>query len=218
MICGEPRGCHLPPLPKSLQPGAGHWGHRNCCRPSRLPQVGASHRHGDTTTSVTRPLHPQCEPPKDTRMPGSSHPPSPHLGEGDGCHEDGRGTRAVLVEVPAPIHLAGQDLVGHVADETLVEAQAGLIEQPIPGQGSLPVGDGSLEAARTLAADLRREPVATAGSCGAPGPGSHREAPGAHPSPTGGPGPGGTRGGTHPRSRPRPRARLAPALTRSTSS
>lgn len=51
------------------------------------------------------------------------------------------------VEIPVAVHLAGQDLVGHVAHEPLVDTQARLIQQPIPGQRPLSIGDGPLEAA-----------------------------------------------------------------------
>lgn len=63
----------------------------------------------------------------------------------------------MLIEVPPPVHLAGQDLVGHVAHKPLVEAQAGLVQEAIAGQRPLPVGYGSLEAAGAFAADLKRE-------------------------------------------------------------
>ena len=51
------------------------------------------------------------------------------------------------VEIPVAVHLSGQDLVGHVAHEPLVNTQARLIQQPVPRQCPLSVGDGPLEAA-----------------------------------------------------------------------
>lgn len=78
-----------------------------------------------------------------------------HLGKGDRGHEHGGWAGAVPVEVPAAVHLTGQDLVGHIAHKPLVDTQARLIQQPIPGQCPLSVSNGSLEAAGALAADLK---------------------------------------------------------------
>lgn len=70
-----------------------------------------------------------------------------HLGKGDRGHKHGGWAAAVPVEVPVAVHLPGQDLVGDVAHKPLVDAQAWLIQQPVPGQGPLSVGDGPLKAA-----------------------------------------------------------------------
>ena len=70
-----------------------------------------------------------------------------HLGEGDRSHKHGGWAAAVPVEVPVAVHLSGQDLVGHVAHEPLVDTQAWLVQQPILGQCPLSIGDGPLEAA-----------------------------------------------------------------------
>lgn len=59
------------------------------------------------------------------------------------------------VEIPAAVHLTGQDLIGHVAHKPLVDTQARLIQRPVPGQCPLSVSNGPLEAAGALAADLR---------------------------------------------------------------
>lgn len=77
-----------------------------------------------------------------------------HLHDGDDGDEDRWGTQAVLVEVPAPVRLAGQDLVSHVADEALVQTQARLVQQDLPLQRAAAVGDGPAEAAGALAAHL----------------------------------------------------------------
>lgn len=50
-----------------------------------------------------------------------------HLGKGDRGHEHRGWAAAVPVEVPAAIHLTGQDLVGHVSHKPLVDTQAWLI-------------------------------------------------------------------------------------------
>lgn len=78
-----------------------------------------------------------------------------HLHDGDDGNEDGRRAQAVLVEVPAPVRLAGQDLVGHVADEALVQAQPRLVQEDLPLQRAPAIGDGPSEAAGALAAHLR---------------------------------------------------------------
>lgn len=78
-----------------------------------------------------------------------------HLHDGDDGNEDGRRAQAVLVEVPAPVRFAGQDLVGHVADEALVQAQPRLVQEDLPLQRAPAIGDGPSEAAGALAAHLR---------------------------------------------------------------
>lgn len=78
-----------------------------------------------------------------------------HLHDGDDGNEDGRRAQAVLVEVPAPVCLAGQDLVRHIADEALVQAQPRLVQEDLPLQRAPAIGDGPSEAAGALAAHLR---------------------------------------------------------------
>lgn len=78
-----------------------------------------------------------------------------HLHNGDDGNEDRRRAQAVLVEVPAPVCLAGQDLVGHVADKALVQAQPRLVQEDLPLQRAPAIGDGPSEAAGALAAHLR---------------------------------------------------------------
>lgn len=60
------------------------------------------------------------------------------------------------MEVPATIRLAGEDLIGHVADEAFVQAQARLVQQDLPLQRAAAVGDGASEAAGAFTAHLRR--------------------------------------------------------------
>lgn len=60
------------------------------------------------------------------------------------------------MEVPATIRLAGQDLVGHVADKALVQTQPRLVQQDLPLQRAAAVGDGSSETAGALTAHLRK--------------------------------------------------------------
>lgn len=50
-----------------------------------------------------------------------------HLGKGDRGHEHRGWAGAVPVEVPAAVHLTGQDLVGHISHKPFVDAQAWLI-------------------------------------------------------------------------------------------
>lgn len=59
-------------------------------------------------------------------------PPKSHLYDGDDRDEDGWGAQAVLVEVPTPVRLAGQDLVGHIAHKTFVQTQPRLVQQDLP--------------------------------------------------------------------------------------
>lgn len=59
------------------------------------------------------------------------------------------------MEVPATIRLAGQDLIGHIADKAFVQTQPRLIQQDLPLQRAAAVGDGSSETAGALAAHLR---------------------------------------------------------------
>lgn len=82
-------------------------------------------------------------------------PPKPHLYNGDDGDEDRWGAQAVLVEVPASVGLAGQDLIGHIANKALVEAQPRLVQQNLPLQSAAAIGDGSPEAAGTFTAHLR---------------------------------------------------------------
>ena len=81
---------------------------------------------------------------------------SSDLDDGDDGDEDGRRTQAVLVEVPAPVRLAGQDLVGHIAHKAFVQAQPRLVQQDLPLQRAAAIGDGSSETAGALAAHLWR--------------------------------------------------------------
>lgn len=80
----------------------------------------------------------------------------PYLYDGDDGNEDRRGAQAVLVEVPAPVRLAGQDLIGHITNETLVQAQPCLVQQNLPLQRAAAIGDGSSETAGALTAHLRK--------------------------------------------------------------
>lgn len=57
------------------------------------------------------------------------------------------------VEVPAAVHLTGQDLIGHIAHKPLVDTQPWLIQQSVSGQCPLSISDGPLEATGALAAD-----------------------------------------------------------------
>lgn len=82
--------------------------------------------------------------------------PSPNLDDGDNSNEDRRGTQAVLVEIPTSVRLAGQDLVGHVTDETLIKTQPRLIQEDLPLQCAAAIGDGSSETAGAFAAHLRK--------------------------------------------------------------
>lgn len=59
------------------------------------------------------------------------------------------------MEVPAPVRLAGQDLIGHIANETFVQAQPCLVQQNLPLQRAAAIGDGSSETAGALTAHLR---------------------------------------------------------------
>lgn len=77
-----------------------------------------------------------------------------HLYDGDDRNEDRRWAQAVLVEVPASVGLAGQDLVGHVANETFVQAQPRLVQEDLPLQRAPAIGDGSSKTAGALAAHL----------------------------------------------------------------
>lgn len=79
-----------------------------------------------------------------------------HLHDRDDGHEDGRWAEAVLVEVPASVSLAGQDLVGHIAHEALVDAQARLVQQDLALQRAPAVSDGPSKAAGTFTAHLGR--------------------------------------------------------------
>lgn len=83
-------------------------------------------------------------------------PPKSHLYDGDDGDEDRWGAQAVLVEVPASVRLAGQDLVGHVANKAFVQAQPRLVQQNLPLQRAAAIGDGSSETAGALTAHLRR--------------------------------------------------------------
>lgn len=60
------------------------------------------------------------------------------------------------MEVPAPVCLAGQDLVGHIAHKALVQTQPRLVQQDLPLQRAAAIGDGSSEAAGAFAAHLRK--------------------------------------------------------------
>lgn len=80
----------------------------------------------------------------------------PHLDNGDNCDEDRRRTEAVLVEVPAPVRLTGQDLVGHIAHKALVQTQPRFVQQDFPLQRAAAIGDGSTETAGAFAAHLKK--------------------------------------------------------------
>lgn len=88
-----------------------------------------------------------------------------HLHDGDDGNEDGRRAQAVLVEVPAPVRLTGQDLVGHVADKALVQAQPRLIQEDLPLQRAPAISDGPSEAAGALAAHLSGRKRGESGVC-----------------------------------------------------
>jgi len=60
------------------------------------------------------------------------------------------------VEVPAPVRLAGQDLVSHVADKAFVQTQARLVQQDLPLQRAAAICNGPSEAAGALTAHLRK--------------------------------------------------------------
>lgn len=60
------------------------------------------------------------------------------------------------MEVPATIRLAGQDLIGHIADETFVQTQPRLVQQDLPLQRAAAVGNGSSETAGAFTAHLRK--------------------------------------------------------------
>lgn len=79
-----------------------------------------------------------------------------NLDDGDDGDEDGRGTQAVLVEIPAPVSFAGQDLVGHITDETFIKTQPRLVQKDLPLQCAAAIGDGSSETAGAFAAHLRK--------------------------------------------------------------
>lgn len=81
---------------------------------------------------------------------------SPNLDNGDNGDEDRRGAQAVLVEVPASVRLAGQDLIGHIAHKTFVQTQPRLVQQDLPLQRAAAIGDGSSETAGAFAAHLRK--------------------------------------------------------------
>lgn len=89
-----PLPCHNqghPPLPPQIRAPPRAPGHHSRVRP---PPIRAPQGHTHACAGLS---------------PGSSRPRrrAPHLSEGDGCHEDGGRAHAVLVEVPAPVHLAG---------------------------------------------------------------------------------------------------------------
>lgn len=60
------------------------------------------------------------------------------------------------MEVPATVRLAGQDLVGHIADKTFVQTQPRLVQQDLPLQRAAAIGDGPSETAGALTAHLRK--------------------------------------------------------------
>lgn len=60
------------------------------------------------------------------------------------------------MEVPASVRLAGQDLVGHIANKTFVQTQPRLVQQDLPLQRAAAIGDGPSETAGALTAHLRR--------------------------------------------------------------
>lgn len=85
----------------------------------------------------------------------ADHDVTSDLDDGDDGNEDRRGTQAALVEVPASVCLARQDLVGHIPDETFVEPEPRLVQQDLPLQRSAAVGDGPPETAGAFAAHLK---------------------------------------------------------------
>lgn len=84
-------------------------------------------------------------------------PSKSHLYDGDDGNEDRWGTQAVLVKVPAPVCLTGQDLVGHITNKTFVQTQPRLVKQDLPLQSAAAIGDGSSETAGALTAHLRKK-------------------------------------------------------------
>lgn len=60
------------------------------------------------------------------------------------------------MEVPASVGLAGQDLIGHVANKTFVQAQPCLVQENLPLQRAPAIGDGSSKTAGALAAHLKK--------------------------------------------------------------
>lgn len=83
-------------------------------------------------------------------------PSKSHLYDGDDGDEDRWRTQAVLVEVPASVRLAGQDLVGHIADKTFVQTQPRLVQQDLPLQRAAAISNGPSETAGALTAHLGR--------------------------------------------------------------
>lgn len=83
-------------------------------------------------------------------------PSQSHLYDCDNGDEDRWGAQAVLVEVPASVRLAGQDLVGHIANKTFVQTQPRLVQENLPLQRAAAIGDGSSETAGALTAHLRK--------------------------------------------------------------
>lgn len=88
-----------------------------------------------------------------------------HLYNGDDRNEDRRRAQTVLVEVPASVCLAGQDLIGHVANETFVQAQPRLVQKNLPLQRAAAIGDGSSKTAGALAAHLEKREKEFQGVC-----------------------------------------------------
>jgi len=78
----------------------------------------------------------------------------PYLCYRDEEDEPRRGAVGVAVKVPLAVHLAGQGLVSHVADQPLGEAQAHLLPQGAVLQLPAPLEDGPPEAVRAFAAHL----------------------------------------------------------------
>lgn len=83
--------------------------------------------------------------------------PLTHLYDGDYSDEDRWGAQAVLVEVPASVCLAGQDLISHIANKTFVQTQPRLVQEDLPLQSAAAIGDGSSETAGALTAHLWKD-------------------------------------------------------------
>lgn len=81
-------------------------------------------------------------------------PPVSHLYNGDDGDEDRWGAQAVLVEVPASVCLAGQDLISHIANKPFVQTQPRLVQEDLPLQSAAAIGDGASETAGALTAHL----------------------------------------------------------------
>lgn len=80
----------------------------------------------------------------------------PHLSNGDGEDEPGRGAAGVAVEVPLAVHLSGQSLVGDVSHQPLGQPQPHLVSEAAASELPAALQDGSPEAVGALVAHLDR--------------------------------------------------------------